>query len=84
MREGGLRQGGRGDWEGNRYWFFEDDIRNYFYEGQMELHPFRDGVPIITVRAGRGGAIDPSGNTFTLHSSSLHRLWLAGKISHQI
>ena len=72
------------DYEGNRYWFGEKDIGDFFYSGRLRLRPFVvSGAEIIAV-SNTALESDSSSRVFGLHSSSLYRLQLAGRLSGQL
>ena len=75
----GLDLAGRPDFEGNRYWFDQSDLKEFFGSGKLRLRhiSFDDADPIYAVPDLHA---NPDNKHFGLHSSSLHRLFLAGRI----
>ncbi len=72
------------DYEGNRYWFGEKDIGDFFHSGRLRLRPFvASGAEIFAV-SNTALESDSSSRVFGLHSSSLYRLQLAGRLSGQL
>jgi len=75
-----LRGGNHTDWEGSRYSFDKNDLRNFFHTGHLALTSFSTPERKITATSIKE-EIDPTQNIWPLHNSSLHRLILAGLIA---